>query len=113
MFSHIAECALVEARTEFRWDRQPRVFERLDHEEVQYMDDGVLWAPTVQLLQRVENLQQVLLRYGLTLNLSKCQLYSSPACTGSTSMTLDGVVLNNVGHLDVMGLRMRGWDDGL
>ena len=108
MFAHLAECALLEARDEFCWNDQPRVFDGLDQEEALYMDDGVLWTPTVRLLQqRVQDLQGVLLRYGLTLNLSKCQLYCSPTCVGEHSMTIDGVVLRNAGYLDIMGLRMR------
>eukprot|EP00439_Symbiodinium_sp_Y106_P006011 s717_g1.t1 len=108
LFSFMAEQALLEASTEHAWSDQARVFPGLDPEEILYMDDGVLWTHDIPRLRvRVIQLQAALLKYGLRLNLAKCQLYCAPTCQGPRNMHLDGVTLADAGHLDVMGVRMR------
>ena len=78
------------------------------------MDDGTLWAPAVGMLRdRVTQLGQVLRRYGLRLNLSKCQLYCSPTCPGPHLMEVAGETLTASECLDVMGIKLRVGADHL
>ena len=104
----VAGVALAEASVEYDWSGQQRVFQGMEHEQMLYMDDGFLWTPTVaDLRSRILQLGVVLRRYGLRLNLAKCQLYCSPYCTGPHAMELEGVQLVAVDSLDVMGLKMK------
>ena len=108
LFAFMAGAALDEAASEHRWAEQDRVFQGMEHEQMLYMDDGFLWTPTVAALKtRVQQLSTVLQKYGLKLNVAKCQLYCSPYCQQPHRMELAGVTLDAVEYLDVMGLKMK------
>ena len=60
------------------WHKQ-QCFEGLGIEQTSYMDDGVLWASGVEIMeQRLAQLAEALAEWGLKLNIAKCQLYLSP-----------------------------------
>ena len=107
LFGFIMEVALQEASTEFRWEDRQRVLPEIEHADLLYMDDGVLWSRNCQeLKQKIEEFSTVLERYGLSLNLKKCQLYCTPACPGPHELCLQSIKLRGQEGLDVMGIRL-------
>ena len=108
MFGFIAETALEETRVLHRWDEHAKLLEGLNEEECVYMDDGCFWSRGVKLMQtKVEAYAKQLSKYGLSINLGKCQLYCAPRCPGGRSLRLDDVVLEASPHLEVMGLQFK------
>ena len=108
LFAFIMEIALREAGDEFDWARLPRILPELEHSDLLYMDDGVLWARGCgDLTRKIEEFSIVLRRYGLELNLKKCQLYCTPACDGPHSLMLQGFKLEGRPDLEIMGLNLH------
>eukprot|EP00439_Symbiodinium_sp_Y106_P024669 s5535_g3.t1 len=107
-FGMIMEMAVHEAGFEHKWHEHTRLFPDLQCPDAAlFMDDGVLWTlGTKGLQQRVSDLAKVLLRYGLRVNLAKCQLYCAPRCPGPPSLNVGDQVLEADDHLSVMGLRL-------
>ena len=108
IFAMIAEVCLQDATERFQWTQQPRVFQGLLHEDVLFMDDGILWGRGVEVLQsRVRQLMVVLAEYGLRLNGGKCQLLCSPHWHGARHVQIAEETVKASADIEVMGLPMR------
>ena len=108
LFSYLAEQILEETRAEFKWADRPPAFEGLGMEEVLFMDDGCVWAPTAGALGRkLEEWSQVLLRAGLTLNPAKCKVYFSPHADRTRDVRVFGKVIPALSHFTIMGVPFR------
>ena len=108
LFAMVAEVCLLEAATRYQWDKEPRVLCGMPHEDVLFMDDGILWGRGVGVLERrVRQLMVVLAEYGLKLNGGKCQLLCSPYWHGPHCLHVAGEKVVASGELEVMGLPMR------
>ena len=107
-FSMVMEEAVMEAAEKFRWSEMELVFPDLVHEHALFMDDGVFWSCSLEVARdRIAQLTEVLLTYGLKVNLEKCQLYCSRDVRGVHKLVVQGVELKASEHLDVMGLKLR------
>ena len=107
-FSLVMEEALLETSEKFKWAEMDLFFPDCVHEHALFMDDGVLWSSSLEVAKvRVAQLTEVLLSYGLRVNLEKCQLYCSKDVPGEHKLQVQGVNLKGSEHLDVMGLQLR------
>ena len=107
LFAFIMEVALMEAGEEFGWHRMQRVLPELEHSDLLFMDDGVLWAVNcTDLARKVTEFSRVLQRYGLSLNLKKCHLYCTPACPSPHLVTVQNITLTGSEGLEIMGLSL-------
>ena len=94
----------MEAGEEFGWHRMPRVLPELEHSDLLFMDDGVLWSGNcTDLARKVTEFSRVL---RLSLNLKKCQLYCTPACPGPHAVTVQNITLTGSECLEIMGLSL-------
>ncbi|CAE7752980.1 pol [Symbiodinium sp. CCMP2456] len=108
MFSFIAEIALEETRIANSWGSREKLFEGMEDEECLYMDDGCLWNKGVQGMERkLAEYAKQLRMYGLTINISKCQMYCGPRCKGARSICVEGQSSQCSSHLEVMGLQFH------
>ncbi|CAE7294318.1 unnamed protein product [Symbiodinium sp. CCMP2592] len=108
LFAMIAEVCLSEAAERYEWSKQAQVFPGMPHQDVLFMDDGLLWSRGVEgLQQRVRQLMVVLFEYGLKLNGGKCQLLCSPHWHGDKHVWIAGERVEAVEELEVMGLPMK------
>ncbi|CAE7842015.1 pol [Symbiodinium necroappetens] len=108
MFGFLAETALEETRVRHKWADHAKLLEGLDEEECIYMDDGCFWSRGVALMQaKIREYAQQLQKYGLSINLAKCQLYCAPRCSGARLIRLGEAVLEASPHLEVMGLQFK------
>ncbi|CAE7400795.1 unnamed protein product, partial [Symbiodinium microadriaticum] len=108
LFSYLAEQILEETKAEFSWADRPRAFEGLGLEEVLFMDDGCVWAPSAAALGRkLEEWSQVLLRAGLSLNPSKCKIYFSPHADRTKDVQVFGRVIPALSHFTITGVPFR------
>ena len=108
MFGFLAETALEEARVRHNWAAHAKLLEGLDEEECIYMDDGCFWSRGVALMQaKIREYAQQLRKYGLSINLGKCQLYCAPRCFGGRVLRLGEAALEASPHLEVMGLQFK------
>ncbi|CAE7281359.1 R1A1-element\ORF2 [Symbiodinium sp. CCMP2592] len=110
-FSMLMELAVRDAEVEYDWMQRQRLYPDLSCPDAAlFMDDGVLWTlGTKALQQRVSELSRVLLRYGLKVNLAKCQLYCAPCCPGPPLLRVEGQVLHASDHL-CDGCRAKFWE---
>ena len=107
-FAHIAELVLAETIDTYSWRSMPPLFPDLPPEEMMYMDDGLVWNSRVEVVQlRAQQLSVEFAKYGLKLNPRKCQLYVSPNTPGHHRILLNGVRVEAVEQLQVMGLSLR------
>ena len=108
LFALVAELCLAETAERFGWKAQQQVFEGMEHQDMLYMDDCLLWGRgTEGLAQRIRQFQTVLSEYGLSLNSRKCQLLVSPHWDGPKHISISGVRVDASESLGVMGLDMR------
>ena len=106
LFAFIMEVALREAGVEFEWGKLRRILPEMASSDLLFMDDGVLWARDCSdLTKKISDFALVLQRYGLTLNLRKCQLYCTPSCPTPHSLRMGEFVLQGLEGLEVMGLK--------
>ncbi|CAE7349607.1 RTase [Symbiodinium sp. CCMP2592] len=107
-YGMLMELAAHEAEQEFGWAKRARLYPDLScPDTAMFMDDGVLWSRgSLALQKRVAEFAQVLLRYGLKVNIAKCQLYCAPKCPGPRQIRVEGTVLHADTHLEVMGLTL-------
>ena len=106
LFAFIMEVALREAGVEFEWGKLRRILPELASSDLLFMDDGVSWARDCSdLTKKISDFALVLQRYGLTLNLRKCQLYCTPSCPTPHSLRMGEFVLQGLEGLEVMGLK--------
>ena len=107
-YGMLMELAARDAEVECGWGDQGRLYPDLEcPDTAMFMDDGVLWTQgSAALQQRVTEFSRVLLRFGLKVNIAKCQLYCAPRCPGPHRIQVDGHTLHTSSHLDVMGLRL-------
>ena len=107
LFSFIMEVALCETSQEHGWGKHRRLLPELAEADLLFMDDGVLWARSCDELQaKIQQFAGTLERYGLLLNMKKCQLYCTPACAKPHLIRVGGVALEGRDSMEVMGLRM-------
>ena len=105
LFSFIMELALSEAEAEFGWGNMQGILPELRNSDLLYMDDGILWARgCLDLATKIRGFATVLSRYGLSLNLKKCQLYCTPACPQPHVLALGESKLMGQTGLEIMGL---------
>ena len=103
-FSMVMAEAVMEAAEEHKWSEMELLFPDNPHEHALFMDDGVLWSCSMEVMRaRVAQLVDTLRRYGLKVNLEKCQLYCSRDVQGVHKLAVQGVCLQGSEHLDVMG----------
>ena len=106
-FALVMELALSEAGKEGHWADLPRVMYDLVYSDLLYMDDGLLWARDCgDLGKKAADFSRVLRRFGLTLNIAKCQLYCTPACPGPHTIQVEDVRLQGQDRLEIMGVCM-------
>ena len=108
LFALVAEFCLAEAATRFRWRHEDVAFQGMEHHDMLYMDDCLLWGRGVEGLEiRIKQLGVVLAEFGLSLNGAKSQVYTSPFWEGPKYLTISGVRVDASDHIEIMGLRMR------
>ncbi|CAE7625517.1 Zdhhc3, partial [Symbiodinium sp. CCMP2456] len=108
MFGFVAELALEDAKVRCRWDARDKLFQGMGEEECLFMDDGCLWSKGVHAMQqKLAEYSTHLRAFGLTINMSKCQMYCGPRCKGPHRLRLDGQDLSASPALEVMGLQFR------
>ncbi|CAE7349524.1 unnamed protein product [Symbiodinium sp. CCMP2592] len=107
-FAYVAELALVEALELHGWRNLTPLFPDLPPEEMQYMDDGMLWNGNLRTVEaRAQQLSVSFARYGLRMNPAKCQLYVTPNMPGEHCILLNGIKVTASPQLEVMGISMR------
>ena len=108
MFATAIDWVLEEVAREMGWDPARDVFEGMGVAEVAFVDDMLLWNGTkAGLGKRVEELSRGLLRWGLKLNIQKCQVYASPYSRESGPLQVAGEEIAVDDHLQVMGVPFR------
>ena len=106
-FGQLAELCVQTAAEENGWESTCPGADGLPLRDILFMDDAVAWDVKAQdLSKRVEELARELAKWGLEINLSKCQYYCSPYATGDRELEVMGKKLQSEDHLDVMGLCM-------
>ena len=108
LFSFLMDVALSDTAKAKGWEGRRKLFPDLLHEELLFMDDGVLWglgSDSVGL--RLSEFAETLRGYGLALNLGKCRLYCSPGYRGAHHLIVDQTTLEARPFLEVMGGRFR------
>ena len=108
MFAAAIDWLLEELASEGLGVRCRDSYEGLGVSEAAYVDDMLLWHGSREGLQaKVERLVGLLARWGLRVNLQKCQLYSSPHSMDSGPFVVDGQVIRCDDHVMVMGIPFR------
>ncbi|CAE7202627.1 unnamed protein product [Symbiodinium sp. CCMP2592] len=108
IFAYIAELVLSETMSKYTWRGMPPLFSDLPPEEMLFMDDGLLWNGSVEVVQtRTQQLSVEFARYGLRMNPGKCQLYVSPNVLGDRHILLNGSKIEGASQLEVMGIVLR------
>ena len=110
MFAAVIDWILADVAAKHAWHTSPQPFEGLDLGEVAFVDDMIVWGVTKQGLSvKIGQLVEEMRKWGLRVNLQKCQVYVSPYNKepGPGKVEISGVSLDPDDHLLVMGLPLR------
>ena len=108
MFAAAMDWILQDVAAAHGWDPTSGPLEGLNLGEVAFVDDLIAWEGSVQKLSvKVTQLAEEMFKWGLRVNLQKCQVYVSPYNTDKGKVTIAGHVLEPDDHLLVMGVPLR------
>ena len=108
MFAAILEWVLDDASNRYRWNSCTSTYPDLPLTQTAYMDDVMIWDGHTQELQlRVEQLGKELALWGLSINLKKCSLYTSPQHRGPNYIEVGGKKLYAQPSINVMGVEFH------
>ena len=107
MFAAVIDWILTDLYRDEKGDSCP-VFEGLTLREIAFVDDLIVWERSRQALaHKARRLCGALSAWGLKVNKHKCQLYVSPYNKEARSVEIEGVLVKEDDHLQVMGLTFR------
>ena len=92
----------------YGWTTGVSTYQDMGMEQLAFLDDCLLWEGDTHRLQiKMEQLQHVLSKWGLRINLQKCGLYVSPKHTGSPYVIVGNERLDAQRSLVVMGVGFK------
>ena len=108
MFAAVIDWILTDVAEKHSWGSSPQPFEGLPLGEVAFVDDMIAWGGTKRGLSlKIGQLVDEMKKWGLRVNLQKCQVYVSPYNKEPGKVEILGASLESDDHLLVMGLPLR------
>ena len=99
IFAKVVEWVFLDAKHKGGWTDDTGCFSGLEVLAIAFMDDGIMWQQgTETLQQRMEYVVAEMEKWGLPVNLAKCQLYKSPHAEGR-AVVVQGVEVLILDHL--------------
>ena len=108
MFAAVIDWVLQDVSNAHGWCPSSGPLAGLELGEVAFVDDLIAWeGSVVKLSAKVAQLAAEMAKWGLRVNLQKCQVYASPFNRDTEKVTISGHVLESDSHLLVMGIPLR------
>ena len=108
MFAAAIDWILCDLRQKHGLQPQDGVLKGLDLAEIAFVDDMIVWDGSKKgMSAKASLLVQELPEWGLSVNIDKCQAYVSQYNREEGSIKVDGRVIQEDTHLDVMGLQFK------
>ena len=107
-FGILVEWVLEEVAVNYKWADGVNTYRDLLVSQAAYMDDILIWnGDSTTLQERLLHLQAGFREWGLSINVAKCSLYTSPKHKGPARIVVEGVELVAKDSINVMGIEFK------